>query len=107
MAITITQDNFDKVVIQSTQPVIIDVYASWCGPCQQMEPIFEELEKELGHLYTFAKLNVDEARDISTHYGVTSIPTFILIKNNEVRSKLLGYKSKAALKEKIQEAFAD
>lgn len=107
MAIAITQDNFEKVVTQSIQPVIIDVYASWCGPCQQMEPIFEELEEELGHLYTFAKLNVDEARDISTRYGVTSIPTFILIKDNEVKSKLLGYKSKAVLKEKIQEAFAD
>src|SRR5205823_10906771 len=106
-AIAITQDNFEEVVTRSTRPVIIDVYAPWCGPCQQMEPIFEELEKEFGHVYTFAKLNVDEARDIATHYGVSSIPTFILLKNNEVKSKLLGYKNKTVLKEKIQEAFAD
>jgi len=103
MPIAITQENFTQEIAQSTLPVVLDVYASWCGPCQQMVPIFSELEKELGSKYKFAKLNVDEARDLSIKFGVTSVPTFIFIKNNEIRGKETGYMSKEDLEEKIQE----
>ena len=57
MAIDINKDNIAKEIQQETKPVVVDVYASWCGPCQQMTPIMEELEKELGDIYKFAKLN--------------------------------------------------
>ncbi len=102
MAISITQDNFEKEVQQATKPVVLDVYASWCGPCQQMMPIVDELEKEMGDTYTFAKLNVDEARDLSIKYGVISVPTFLFFKNGEVKGKETGYMSKEVLKEKIE-----
>jgi thioredoxin len=102
MAIDITNDNFEEKVIQSSKPVVLDVYATWCGPCQQMAPVFEELEKEQGAHYTFAKLNVDEARDVSIKLGVSSVPTFIFFKNGEIQGKETGYMGKEALHEKIK-----
>jgi thioredoxin 1 len=68
-----------------------------------MTPIFHELEQELGEDYTFAKLNVDEARDISIEYGITSVPTFLFIKNDEVKGKETGYMAKEDLLAKIEE----
>ena len=105
MAVAIIQENFEKEITQSTMPIVLDVYATWCGPCQQMMPILEELEKELGSKYKFAKLNVDEAREVSIQYGVTSVPTFVFIKNGEVKGKETGYISKEVLKEKIEAAL--
>lgn len=105
MAVAITQENFDAEITNATMPIVLDVYASWCGPCQQMTPIVEELEKELGSKYKFVKLNVDEAREISIKYGVTSVPTFVFIKNGEVKGKETGFMSKEVLQEKIEAAF--
>ena len=102
MAINITQENFEAEVMQSAQPVILDVYATWCGPCQQMTPIFEELEKELGANYKFVQLNVDEAREVSIKLGVTSVPTFVFIKDGAIKGKETGYMSKETLQEKIK-----
>lgn len=101
MAITITADNFDAEINKSSKPVVIDIYATWCGPCQQMAPIFDSLEKELGTNYTFAKLNVDQARNISINFGVTSVPTFLFIKNGEVKGRETGFMSKETLTKKI------
>ena len=102
MAVAITNDNFKTEIEQEQGPIILDIFASWCGPCQQMKPIFEELENELGEAYKFAELNVDDARDISIKYGVTSVPTFIFIKEGQIKGKETGYMSKDDLKEKIE-----
>lgn len=103
MPVAITKENVEQEIGASSLPVVLDVYATWCGPCQQMTPIFDELEKEMGDKVKFAKLNVDEARELSIQYGVTSVPTFVFIKNNEVKHKETGYMNKDDLKVKIEE----
>ncbi len=103
MPISITKENFDQEVKYCNTPIIIDVYATWCGPCQQMKPVFNELEKEFEGRCKFAALNVDEARDISIMFGVTSVPTFVYYSNGEMHSKDTGYMSKAALKARIED----
>ncbi|HML19220.1 MAG TPA: thioredoxin [Candidatus Dependentiae bacterium] len=102
MVVTITKQNAEQEISKSTLPVVIKVHATWCGPCQQMAPIYEELSKELAGKYKFAQLNVDDARELSIQYGVTSIPTFIFIKNNEVVGKEVGYMGKEELKAVIE-----
>lgn len=99
----LTKATLDEVVTNAQKPVVIDVYATWCGPCQQVKPVFEALAKELSESYVFAELNVDEARELAVTYGVTSVPTFIFIKNNEIKGKALGYMPKDILKKKISE----
>lgn len=102
MPLSITKDNYDEEMRKHDKPVIMEIYASWCGPCKLMAPIFEELEQEMGEGFRFLKLNVDEARDISIQLGITSVPTFLFIKNGHIKGKELGYASKNALKEKIK-----
>jgi thioredoxin 1 len=103
MVISLTKQNFQTEVQQSSKPVVIDVYATWCGPCKVVAPLFEELSKELGDKYTFAKLNVDEAREIATEYRVTSVPTFLFIKNNKLVGKEIGNISKEDLRSRIED----
>ncbi len=103
MAIVITKENVAKEINETDLPIVIDVYATWCGPCQQMNPIFDLLEKELGDKCKFAKLNVDESRELSIQYGVTSVPTFIFIKNGEIRHKETGYMNKEDLRKKVED----
>jgi thioredoxin 1 len=105
MPINITKENYAQEVTASSLPVIIDVFATWCGPCQQMTPIFAELEKELSSSYKFAKINVDEARELSIQFGVTSVPTFLFIKDGQIVARATGYMSKEELLLKIKEAF--
>ncbi|MBU1007870.1 thioredoxin [Candidatus Dependentiae bacterium] len=105
MALTITSENFEAEVLKSEVPVVIDVFATWCGPCQQVAPIFDELAKELEGTYKLVKINIDDERDIAINYNVSSIPTFLFIKGGELVSKEMGYHSKEDLKKKIEKVF--
>lgn len=101
MPIPLTKENYEQEVVKSSMPIVLDVYATWCGPCLQMMPIVEELAKEQGSKYKFLKLNVDESRELAIQYGVTSIPTFVFIKDGNVVGKETGYMSKEDLLAKI------
>lgn len=103
MAVILTAQNFEQEIKNSDKPVVIDVYAPWCGPCIYMAPAFEELSKEIGDQYKFAKLNIDEERDLAIKYNVSSIPTFIFLKNGEVVGREVGYMEKETLKAKIED----
>jgi len=103
MAKTVTAQTFEQEVLQSKLPVLIDFFAPWCGPCQQMEPLFEELSTELAQKYTLVKINIDEERELAVKYSISSIPTFLFMKNGEVMGREQGYKTKEDLKAKLEE----
>ena len=94
--VKLTKENFDKEVMQSDKPVLIDFYADWCGPCQMMGPVVEEISNEVSDAKV-CKLNIDEEMEIAQKYGVMSIPTFIVIKNGEVAARDKGAKPKNAV----------
>ena len=102
--IMLTKETHDQIK-QSQKPVIIDAYASWCGPCMYMKPIFEELSREMGDKYLFVELNVDDARELAIQYGISSVPTFIFMQGGDVKAKETGALSKADFIEKINEIF--
>lgn len=106
MIVSITNENFAELIEKSSKPVIIDVYAVWCGPCHYMMPIFEELALELGDRYLFAKLNVDEAQELAIHFSVSSVPTFIFMENSIVVDMETGTLTKEGLKDRINTLFA-
>ncbi len=101
MIVPITKDNFETDIIQASKPVIIDAFATWCGPCKLMEPSFEELAKKHGGSYVFAKLNVDDERQIAIQFGISSVPTFLFLNKGALVGQEVGYMSKEDLEDKI------
>ena len=102
MVIDVTGDNFKKEVLESKIPVILDVFANWCGPCQQIAPVFEELAKEMSAKCKFGKVNIDEERSLAIEHSVSSVPTFVFVKDGKVVGKETGYMTKEDLKAKIE-----
>lgn len=98
----VSDDTFDKEVLQSPQPVLVDFYADWCGPCRALAPIVEEIARELNNKLKVAKLDVDQNQETALEYGVQSIPTLILFKGGVEVERLIGYMSKSKLLSKIE-----
>ena len=96
-ALHFTKDNFEQEVLKSDVPVLVDFWATWCGPCQMVLPIIEELADELQGLQ-IGKVNVDEEMELAKQYRVMSIPTLIVFKNGEKAEMSVGAKSKEEIK---------
>lgn len=94
--VKLTAENFEKEVLQSEKPVLVDFYADWCGPCQMMGPVVEEIANEVNDAKV-CKINIDEQMSIAQKYGVMSIPTFIVFKNGDIADKKMGAMPKSAV----------
>ena len=94
MEVILTSENFEEEVINSKIPVLIDFWASWCGPCKAMMPVVEEIAKENEGKIKVCKANVDEQGELATKFDVMSIPTFVAIKNGEVVGTTMGVQGK-------------
>ena len=103
--VTITKENFEAEVLHSTKPVLLDFWATWCGPCRMLAPVVEQVSEENEGKLAVGKVNVDDCPDLAMKFGVMSIPTLILFKDGQVVDKRVGYQPKNQLDEMIRKAF--
>ena len=96
--VVLTQENFSKEVLQSAQPVLVDFWAEWCGPCKMLSPILDELAEEYDGRVRIGKVNIDEYQDLAAQFGIRSIPTLLLFQQGQVADQIVGLRSKRDLK---------
>lgn len=103
MEVILTVENFETEVLKSDLPVLVDFWATWCGPCRMIAPIIEEIANDYEGKIKVGKINVDEQGELAVKYGISSIPTLLLFKGGEVVKKTLGYMPKDAVEKFINE----
>jgi thioredoxin 1 len=101
--VNVTDSSFKKDVLESEVPVLVDFWASWCGPCRLIAPIIEDIAREYAGRMKVCKLNVDDNPKVATQYGVMSIPTLIFLKGGKIMDQVVGAVSKGDLKRKVED----
>lgn len=105
--IALTDDNFEREVLESTAPVLVDFWAAWCGPCKMIAPIVEELSSEYEGKAKICKIDVDAAQKTATDFGIRSIPTLLIFKEGKVADQLIGAVPKQQITEKLDAVLAN
>ena len=101
MATAVTEATFDLEVLSSEQPVIVDFWAEWCGPCHAVAPVLDKIVEERTGAVKLVKVNIDEEQGLAQRYGVASIPTMILFKNGEPAASAIGAQPKGSLERSL------
>ena len=100
--LTITQQNFEQEVLLAKEPVLVDFWATWCGPCRMLAPVIEEIANEYAGKVKVGKVNVDDERELALEYGVSSIPTVMVFQNGEVKETSVGYRPKEVIEQLLK-----
>lgn len=100
--IELNEINFDSEVKRSTQPVLVDFYATWCGPCRSQLPIMDEVAKEYEGKARVGKVNVEESKNTATEFGISSIPALLVFKDGELKERMVGLHTKGQLAEILE-----
>ncbi len=103
--ITVDEGNFDEIVLQSKIPVMVDFWATWCGPCRMVAPIVEELAEEYAGKISVGKLDVDQNPRVASRYGIMSIPSLIIFKDGKPFSNIVGFRPKEQLKQSLSDVL--
>ena len=99
MEVKLSNENFNKEVLNSEKPVLVDFWATWCGPCKMIAPIISEISEEFNNKVKVGKVNVDEEKELEIKYGISSIPTLVIFKDGKIAKTLIGFRPKEEIKE--------